>query len=136
MDYGDVITIEESLGLVEVFDGTGNLVTIFQPTVDVVQIVTTDLTGPQGPPGIAGPPGVPGEQGPKGDTGPFAPQFEQTFAAPLTTWFITHNMDVFPVVKTFDSHGFEISGDVTMPDRNTVVVAFEVPMSGTARLKA
>lgn len=136
MNDVEILTIEESIGVVEVLDGNGELVGILEPTVDVLQIVSSDLVGPPGPQGDPGPVGPSGPQGEKGDTGPFAPQFEQSFASPLLVWVIQHNMDVLPVVTTWDSYGFEISGDVTMPDRNTVVVTFEVPIAGTARLKA
>lgn len=132
----EVITYTQTVGVVEVRDGVGNLLTILQPSADVVEIVSPDLVGPRGPLGPTGPTGPTGLQGVTGPQGPFAPQFEQTFVAPLYEWRIFHNMDVFPVVNTYDLYGFEISGDVTMPDRNTVVVTFEVPIAGTARLKA
>ncbi len=135
MDVGDVITVQESLGLVEVIDGTGNLVTILEPVADVIQIVTNDLTGPQGKPGPVGPPGEAGPPGEKGDPGPFAPHFEQNFANASVEWVIVHNMGVIPVVNLYDPYGWEISGDIAMPDRNTVVVTFDVPMAGMARLK-
>lgn len=129
----EVITYSQTVGVVEVRDGDGQLLTILEPTADIIQIVSPDVVGPQGPSGAIGPAGPTGATGPQG---PFAPQFEQTFASPLFEWRIIHNMDVFPVVNTYDLYGFEISGDVAMPDRNTVVVAFEVPIAGTARLKA
>lgn len=139
MDTGEVLTVEESLGLLQVYDGSGNLISVLEPSVDVIQIVTDDLVGPAGPAGPPGPLGPPGEAGPpgaKGEQGPFAPTFDQSFASPQSTWVIVHNMDVYPVVSLYDPYGFEISGDIAMPDRNTVVVMFEVPFSGTARLKA
>jgi hypothetical protein len=134
----DVITYSQTVGVVEVYDGVGDLITVLEPTADVVEIVSDDLVGPRGAPGPqgdSGPQGVAGPQGVQGPQGPFAPQFEQTFAVPDSAWVIVHNMDVFPVVTLVDSYGNEISGDVVMPDRNTVVVSFAVPMSGTARLK-
>jgi hypothetical protein len=134
----DVITYSQTVGIVEVYDGLGDLITILEPTADVVEIVSDDLVGPrgaQGPPGEQGLQGDQGLQGEQGPQGPFAPQFEQSFAAAASVWVVVHNMDVFPVVTLYDDYGFEISGDVVMPDRNTVVVTFAVPMSGTARLK-
>lgn len=131
-----VTTYTETVGLVEVRDGQGALVRVLEPTADVVQIVSPDVVGPRGPVGPAGQPGPPGIPGPEGPPGPPAPQFEQTFSSPSTVWTINHNLDAFPVVNLFDLYGFAISGDVTTPDRNTVVVTFEVPFSGTARLKA
>lgn len=129
-------TVEQSLGVLEVRDGEGDLITIFEPAVEVVQVISADLVGPQGPMGAQGVPGDPGPPGPVGPQGPFAPSFEQHFASPSKLWLIVHNLDAFVTVDLYDLAGFEISGDVQMPDRNTVVVTFDVPVAGTARLKA
>lgn len=129
----EIYTVEESLGVVEVFDGSGTLVTIFEPTADVVQIVTADLIGPLGPVGPVGPTGSAGPQGPQG---PFAPTFEQHFASPALVWRINHNLDAYVVTDLYDLYGVQISGDIEMPDRNNVIVTFDVPVAGTARLKA
>lgn len=129
----EIFTIDESLGIVEIFDGNGNLVTIFEPTVDVVQIITTDLIGPVGPVGPAGSAGIAGPVGPQG---PFAPTFEQHFASPSLMWLINHNLDAYVVTDLYDLYGVQISGDIEMPDRNNVIVTFDVPVAGTARLKA
>lgn len=128
-----ITTVTETVGLVEVHDDEGALLTVLHPTVDVVQIVTPELTGPQGP---AGPVGDPGEQGVQGEQGPFAPTFEMRFASPTLEWILNHNLNVYPVVNVYDLDGNEISGDVSMPDRNTVIVDFVVPIAGTAILKA
>ncbi len=133
MTAAEVITYTESVGVVEVRSADGSLLTVFQPTVDVIEIVSPDLIGPQGPQGTVG---IQGEPGPPGPPGPFAPMFEQQFSSPQTVWTIVHNLDVFPVASLYDLYGFAISGDIAMPDRNTVVVTFEVPIAGTARLKA
>ena len=132
----EVVTFSQTVGVVEVRTDEGDLLAILEPTADVVEIVSTDLVGPTGPAGPTGPQGNPGPQGPQGIQGPFAPIFEQTFSSPLLIWNIVHGMGVFPVVSTYDLYGFEISGDVQMPDINTVVVSFAVPIAGTARLKA
>jgi len=129
----EVVTYTQTVGVVEVHDADGNLVTILEPTADLVEVVSPDLIGPQGPAGPIGPQGVQGVQGPQG---PPAPIFEQTFSSPLLIWYITHSLNAYPVVSTYDLYGFEISGDVQMPDRNSVVVTFAVPIAGTARLKA
>lgn len=129
----EVSTITETVGVLEIRDGDGALLSILEPCADVIQIVTPDMIGPPGP---IGPAGVPGPQGPPGAQGPPAPIFEQQFSSPATTWLIQHNLDAFPVVSLYDLYGFAISGDIAMPDRNTVVVTFEVPIAGTARLKA
>ena len=130
MTAAEVITYTQTVGVVEVRDGDGALVKVLEPTADVVQVVSPDLIGPRGPEGPVGP------EGPEGPQGPPAPIFEQVFSSASSVWTIVHNLDAFPVVSLFDLYGFAISGDVTMPDRNTVVVTFEVPFAGTARLKA
>lgn len=129
----EIVTYTETVGVVEVRDGDGDLLTILEPTADLVEVVSPDLIGPQGPVGPSGPQGVQGVQGPQG---PPAPIFEQTFQSPSTIWYIFHSLNAYPVVSTYDLYGFEISGDVQMPDRNSVVVTFAVPIAGTARLKA
>jgi hypothetical protein len=132
----EVTTLTESLGILEVRGNDGSLLFALTPSVDVLEIRTDELTGPTGPVGPSGPTGPQGIQGPQGIPGPPAPQFEQTFSTAQSVWTIVHNLDSFPVVNTYDLYGFPISGDVTMPDRNTVVVTFAVPFAGTARLKA
>lgn len=99
----------------------------------VIEIV---LPGPPGPPGPQGGQGEQGEIGAQGVPGPPGAEFEQTFAAPSIHWVVVHNLDAYPVVTTIDLNGDEIVGAVTYPDRNTVVIDWLVPFSGTARLKA
>jgi hypothetical protein len=132
----EVITYSQTVGVVEVRDGEGQLLTVLEPSADIVEIVSDDIVGPQGPPGPPGPTGPAGAKGDTGPQGPFAPIFEQTFSASSLIWVIRHDLDVFPVVSLYDLYGSAISGDVVMPDRNTVVVTFAVPLAGTARLKA
>lgn len=132
----EVSTVNQTLGVVEVRNADGNLITIFEPSVDILQVITTDLVGPVGPAGPAGAEGAPGQPGPVGPQGPFAPQFEQRFADPVYTWRIEHNLGTYPVVTLYDLVENQISGDIAKPDRNTVVVSFEVPFAGIARLKA
>lgn len=107
-----------------------------QPIVEVIDVVSAELTGPSGPAGVQGSTGPSGPSGPQGPVGPFAPTFEQHFATPIFNWVVVHNMDTYPVVTTVDLYGVEVVGDVATPDRNTVIVMFAVPMAGTARLKA
>ncbi len=104
--------------------------------VEVIEMFTGGVTGPEGVPGPPGDPGPQGNPGPVGPVGPFAPVFEQTFASPLLDWVVVHNMNVFPVVDTYDSTSQEVHGTVETPDKNTVIVHFAVPMAGVARLKA
>lgn len=129
----DIYTVDEQIGVLQIYDGAGNLVTVLEPTADVVEVVTSDLVGPAGP---KGDPGPVGPAGPAGPQGPFAPTFEQHFAAASNVWVIRHNFDAYVFTELFDLYGQQISGDIEMPDRNTVVVTFDVPVAGTARLKA
>lgn len=135
MNECEVITVEESLGVVEVWAGE-TLVNVLRPITDILQVTTVGPQGPPGGQGLPGPQGSPGPQGPQGDPGAPSPQFDQTFNTASVEWTIVHNLDAYPVVSLYDLYGFAISGDVSMPDRNTVVVDFAVPFAGTARLKA
>jgi hypothetical protein len=130
-----IVDLDPEIGLVEVHDSEAAFIDV-EPVVEVVEVSTAELIGTQGPPGPPGPQGDPGPVGPTGATGPFAPLFVQHFAIPQYTWVIVHNLDTYPVVTTVDLNEEEIVGDVTTPDRNTVVVNFAVPVAGTARLKA
>lgn len=135
----EIVVTYEAVGFVEVADGVGNLLTILEPTADLITIDTDDAIGPQGPTGGAGPVGPQGPTGPPGPpgaSGAYSATFDQTFANAATVWTIVHNLDVYPIVTLFDFYNHEFEGDVAMPDRNTVVVTFDVPMVGTARLKA
>lgn len=119
------VTGTATAGLVEVMVVVGDLLTVPEPVSGVLDLITPGPIGPRGPQGIQGP------------QGPFAPVFEQFFASPMYEWAIHHNLDVPAiVVTTVDLNGDEIEGDVTMPDRNTVIVDFLVPFAGTAFLKA
>lgn len=114
----------DTAGLVEVHDSTSAFIVTEQPLPDVIEVVTAGPIGPRGP------------IGPEGPQGPFAPIFEQHFADPSMVWVINHDLGVIPVVTLYDENHEEIVGDVMTPDRNTVIVTFEVPFAGTARLKA
>lgn len=133
---GEVYVVEETTGMVEVCDAYGTVIEILDTVTEVVEIFTPELVGPQGPPGVQGSPGPSGPPGPQGIPGPFAPTFRMTFANPSATWVIQHNLDTYPITDLYDFDGFEIVGDVQMPDRNTVVVLFDFPVAGIAILKA
>lgn len=60
------------------------------------------------------------------------PPFVQ--ATPATVWTIAHGLNRYPGVVVVDSAGNAIEPGITYPDRNTVVLAFSVPTSGTAEL--
>jgi hypothetical protein len=136
MTTGGLYVIEDTVGAVEIYDAYGTVVEILETVTEVVEIVTPELVGPEGPPGIQGVDGQPGPQGAIGPQGPFAPTFRMEFASPIDMWVINHNLDVYPVVDLYDFDGSEIGGDITMPDKNTVVVTFDFPVSGFAVLKA
>jgi hypothetical protein len=119
------------------------------PATDVLEIVTgtvgpagppgpTGVPGPRGEPGVTGPPGAQGDTGQRGPTGPPGPSpgFEQRFASATTDWVIVHGLDAYPTVVTVDLYERPVLGDVTWPDRNTVIVHFDLPFAGTARLQA
>ncbi len=112
------------VSLVEVREPKQVAVTVERPDVQIVNIVTAGPIGPRGPQGVIGP------------QGPIAPTFVQHFASPSMQWVIVHDLDVIPVVTLYDENHEEMSGDVMTPDRTTVIVTFELPMAGTARLKA
>ncbi len=135
----EIVTYTETVGFIEVRDGVGNVIHTLEPTADLVKVLTDEQIGPQGPPGGTGPAGPTGPQGPPGPPGAggsYSLSFEQAFNSPSTVWTIAHYLDAYPVVTLMDFNGHEFEGDVYMPDRNTVVVTFDVPMAGAARLKA
>jgi hypothetical protein len=58
--------------------------------------------------------------------------FVQSSAA--ATWTINHNLGFKPSVELLNSGSQEIDGDVVHTSANQVVVTFNVPVSGFARL--
>lgn len=82
------------------------------------------IPGPAGPAGPAGPPGPSGAA--TGLTHPHG-----TLEA---VWTIAHGLGYNPNVSIEDSGGSDVIGEVSYPDLNTVVVAFLVPITGTAYL--
>lgn len=83
------------------------------------------LPGPQGPPGANGTGGGGG-----GAT------YVQQFSTPSTTWTVTHPLDTdTPTIEAFDSSKRLIDDlDVLVPDSQTVILSFAVPVAGTAKL--
>lgn len=124
-------------GIVELLDTgfSANVVEVAIAAPTVVELVTAGPRGVRGYTGDPGEDGPPGPQGPQGVKGPPPPIFEQVFAAPSTEWRIAHGMGVFPNVQLVDTNFEEIEGTVQTPDKSTVVVTFDVPMAGTARLR-
>lgn len=132
----EIFTVAESVGVIEVGDEYGTVVETVETVAEIIQIVTPELVGPSGPPGIQGMAGPAGPTGAVGPQGPYAPTFRMEFASAMDTWVIVHNFGTYPVVDIYDLDGFEMVGDVSMPDRNTVVVTFDMPVAGVAILKA
>ena len=80
--------------MVEVLDANGELVTILEPTVDVLQVVTTDLVGP---PVRQCPAGADRPDRAKRPTGPFAPTVRADLSrSPQWSWVIRHNLGRIP----------------------------------------
>lgn len=75
---------------------------------------------------------VPGLQGPTGAPGGSFLEFTQP--TPATTWTINHNFGYRPVVELFSVGGMEMWADVTHTSVNQVVVQFNSPTAGAARL--
>lgn len=50
------------------------------------------------------------------------------------TWTIDHNLNRYPQVTTLDSTGAQISGTVTWPTLNRVVITFSPAVAGKAFL--
>lgn len=136
-----VDSLDVAGGLIEVTRQTSTLITVDDPVKEILRV---DTPGPQGPPGPIGGQGIPGPTGPRGPQGDPgldgtdgepSPSFEQNFANPALMWVIHHNMNAYPVVALYDINSREITGDISLPDRNTVIVEFAVPFAGVARLK-
>lgn len=125
---GDMATVEivAQRPVLEVSTADSAVIDVLTPPVQLVQVITPGPSGPQGSTGATG------EQG---DTGP-SPTYEQHFADAVETWVIIHPLNAWPTVTTVDLNGDEIIGDVSIPDKSTVIVSFAMPFAGTARLKA
>ncbi len=142
----EVVSVDRAVNLVEAGPGQTAVVEVDNPqqilalidtTPDVIEVV---MSGPPGPPGGEGPPGPKGDPGPQGETGPQglegpSPVFEMHFADAVMEWVIVHPLAIYPVVDTYDLTGQEVFGTVELPDMNTVIVWWAIPMAGTARLK-
>jgi len=55
--------------------------------------------------------------------------------APASEWLIVHGLGFRPAgVQVTDDTGVDVLGVVTNPDLNTTVIAFAVPLAGSADL--
>lgn len=77
---------------------------------------------------------APGPQGPPGQDGAGFTFFLYEQYSPSTTWTINHNLGYRPTVELLDETNREIDGDVYHTTINQVVVMFNIPVAGTARL--
>ncbi len=75
-----------------------------------------------------------------GGTAPPARQttFVQSFAVPDTTWTVTHPLGTTtPLVQIYDQDGYAIGdADVYVPDNQTVIVSFALPLAGRIAIQA
>ncbi len=110
--------------VVEVYQPPGALIQNLPGRTELVEIATPGPTGPAGPEGPPGPPGPP------------APSYEMHFPIPALEWRLIHTLNAFPQVQVVDLAGEVVGATVQIPDKETVIVTFAVPMAGTARLKA
>jgi hypothetical protein len=68
---------------------------------------------------------------------PAAPtSYVQTFAVPDTTWTVTHPLGTTtPEVVCYSADGHWLGdADVYVPDANTVIVSWAVPVAGRAKI--
>jgi hypothetical protein len=59
--------------------------------------------------------------------GPDRNYFEVEVSQPSMEWIITHNLNKYPSVVTFDTAGRQIIGDVVYLDRDRVKVSVREP---------
>jgi len=58
--------------------------------------------------------------------------FIHTQSSPLITWSITHNLGKYPAVVILDSNNDVVESQVHHTDNNSVVLSFNVAVSGIA----
>ena len=47
-----------------------------------------------------------------------------------TEWIVLHNLDKSPSVSILNDNGFEIEGEVSFLNNNSLAIRFDVPLSG------
>jgi hypothetical protein len=109
-------------------------------------VVTTTVTGPQGPTGATGPGVATGgstdqiltkASGTDYDTiwtNKPKVSYSHNQSATSTTWEITHNLGYNPNVVVKDSAGNIIEGDISYNDTSSLTITFSVGTSGYAYL--
>lgn len=113
----------------------GTVVFITETYPNAANVINAETRGPRGVAGPEGPQGPVGPQGPIGPSG-IGVLVERHFAAASTTWVINHGLDTYPTVTLYDLNDESVEGAISAPDRNTVIVRWDLPMSGTARLNS
>lgn len=111
-----MIDIDNTVENIEIESNTE--IIVVNPADETVSVI---LGGPQGPPGPSGSGG--GTEG-----------FDFTQSVVSTTWTINHNLGHKPSVQTFTVGGLLVIGGVQHISNNQVVVTFNTPIAGTARL--
>lgn len=112
-------------------------VTVNRMSFGVVRVAGSSNFGTIGAPGsssfgtvrVAG--GVPGPPGPPGSSGL---GINVQFVSPSEEWLINHNLGYKPVVELFTTGGIEMQAAVIHTSVNQVLVQFNSPQAGSARL--
>jgi hypothetical protein len=61
-------------------------------------------------------------------------KYTHTQGSAATTWTITHNLGLFPVVSVVDNSGDEILANVHYTSNNQITISFDVAQAGKAYL--
>jgi len=72
--------------------------------------------------------------GPPGPRGASAIGFTFNQPTESDSWVINHNLGFAPSVQVFNAGGLEVIGEIHHISINQVVISFNTPMSGSARL--
>lgn len=75
-----------------------------------------------------------GPRGPAGPSGAEEDSFDFVQLTPVTEWSISHNLGRRPIVELFSAGGVEIDADVHHISLDQVIVYFNSPTAGSARL--
>jgi len=101
-----------------------------QGEVRLVKVLVPGREGPPGPPGL----GIEDHLAEPDPHPQYAREFVFNQPTPSGTWTINHNLGYRPSVAVFDSGSQQIEGDVSHLSVNTVVLSFNPPTAGFARL--
>lgn len=73
---------------------------------------------------------APGPQGPSGD--PATVSYTHIQATSSSVWTIHHDLGFEPTAVVLDSAGTNCEGTFSYPSKNTLVITFTAPFTGTA----